>query len=132
MPLRILLLVPLPGITATDPCVLHGEANRDPHLHFAHGGRADFRGEDGRFYSFLSAPGLAVNVKTENAVFRMNNGRVEVCFCKRILLGSRAYKPRRGHLGLAGDYRSLREAIFQVWEAGLQDLLRTGHSNAVL
>ena len=45
MALRILLLVPLPGITATDPCVLHGEANRDPHLHFAHGGRADFRAQ---------------------------------------------------------------------------------------
>ena len=69
MALRILLLVPLPGITATDPCVLHGEADRDPHLHFAHGGRADFRGEEGQLYSFLSAPGLAVNVKTENAVF---------------------------------------------------------------
>ena len=74
----ILLFVPLPGITATDPCVLHGEANRDPHLHFAHGGRADFRGEDGRFYSFLSAPGLAVNVKTENAEFRMNNNQLVV------------------------------------------------------
>ena len=53
---RILLLVPLPGITATDPCVLHGEANRDPHLHFAHGGRADSRGEEGQLYSFLSHP----------------------------------------------------------------------------
>ena len=74
----ILLFVPLPGITATDPCVLHGEANRDPHLHFAHGGRADFRGEEGKLYSFLSAPGLAVNVKTENAVFRMNNNQLVV------------------------------------------------------
>jgi len=78
MALRILLLVPLPGITATDPCVLHGEANRDPHLHFAHGGRADFRGKDGQLYSFLSAPGLAVNVKTENAEFRMNNNQLVV------------------------------------------------------
>ncbi|EOD17945.1 hypothetical protein EMIHUDRAFT_195925 [Emiliania huxleyi CCMP1516] len=43
-----------------------------PHLHFAHGGRADFRGEDGRYYSFFSAPNLAVNVKTEDAVFEMH------------------------------------------------------------
>ena len=42
------------------------------HLHFAHGGRADFRGEDGRYYSFFSAPNLAVNVKTEDAVFEMH------------------------------------------------------------
>jgi len=33
---------------------------KDPHIHFAHGGQADFRGRDGQLYAFLSAPGLAV------------------------------------------------------------------------
>jgi len=42
---------------------------KDPHLHFAHGGRADFRGKDGQLYCFLSAPSLAVNLKTEEATF---------------------------------------------------------------
>ena len=69
------LLVPLPGL---DPCAPVSSVDRDPHLHFAHGGRADFRGEHGRTYSFLSAPGLAVNIKTEDAVFRMNGGRLVV------------------------------------------------------
>ena len=69
------LLVPLPGL---DPCAPASSVDRDPHLHFAHGGRADFRGEHGRTYSFLSAPGLAVNIKTEDAVFRMNGGRLVV------------------------------------------------------
>lgn len=40
--------------------------DKDPHLHFAHGGRADFRGKHGQMYAFFSAPGLAVNVKTED------------------------------------------------------------------
>jgi len=44
-----------------------GDAKKDPHLHLAHGGRADFRGRHGVFYNFFSAPGLAVNLKTEEA-----------------------------------------------------------------
>ena len=49
---------------------------KDPHLHFAHGGRADFRGKHGQYYSFFSAPGLAVNLKPEDATFelRQNDG----------------------------------------------------------
>ena len=30
----------------------------DPHLSFAPGGRADFRGRNGAYYSFLSTPGF--------------------------------------------------------------------------
>ena len=45
---------------------------QDPHLHFAHGGRADFRGRHGQIYTFFSAPGLAVNLKTENATFPLD------------------------------------------------------------
>ena len=46
-----------------------GGATGDPHPHFAHGGRADYRGEDGAIASFFSAPGIALNVKTEDATF---------------------------------------------------------------
>ena len=41
-------------------------------MHFAHGGRADFRGRHGVLYAFFSAPGLAVNLKTENATFPLH------------------------------------------------------------
>ena len=46
-----------------------GGSNGDPHLHFAHGGRADYRGENRAIVSFFSAPGIALNVKTEDATF---------------------------------------------------------------
>ena len=46
-----------------------GGSNGDPHLHFAHGGRADYRGENRVIVSFFSAPGIALNVKTEDATF---------------------------------------------------------------
>lgn len=55
-----------------------GGAGHDPHLHFAHGGRADFRGRQGGLYSFFSAPRLGVNVKTETATFTLNGGQLQV------------------------------------------------------
>ena len=65
---------------ASTPCVTYvniaactGGSTGDPHLHFAHGGTADFRGRSGTYYNFFSAPGLAVNVKTEDATFRLHN-----------------------------------------------------------
>ena len=42
----------------------------DPHLQFAGGGKADFRGRNGTVYSFLSAPRLQVNVLTEARTFK--------------------------------------------------------------
>ena len=43
---------------------------KDPHLAFARGGRADFRGRNGAYYAFLSTPGLQINVRTEEAIFK--------------------------------------------------------------
>ena len=60
------------GFAGPDPC-LQANVEKDPHLHLAHGGRADFRGRDGRYYCFLSAPRLAINVRTEDATFRLHN-----------------------------------------------------------
>ena len=48
-------------------------APQDPHLSLPRGGRADFRGRDGQYYCFLSAPRLAINIKTEDATFRLYN-----------------------------------------------------------
>ena len=44
-----------------------GTLSRRRHLHFARGGEADFRGRDGVYYNFFSAPGFTVNVKTEES-----------------------------------------------------------------
>ena len=60
------------------PSPLPATVDKDPHLHFANGGRADFRGRSGRIYNFFSAPGLAVNVKTEESSFRIRGGRLTV------------------------------------------------------
>ena len=53
-------------------------SEKDPHLHFAHGGTADFRGRDGAYYNFFSAPGFSVNVRTEDATFRLHGGKLTV------------------------------------------------------
>ena len=45
-----------------------GGADKDPHLVFPHGGTADFRGRHGVFYNFFSAPGLSVNIKSEESL----------------------------------------------------------------
>ena len=56
-----------PDVTIAPP--IGGGSTGDPHIHFAHGGRADYRGEDNAIVSFLSAPGVALNVKTEDVVY---------------------------------------------------------------
>jgi len=38
-------------------------ARRDPHLAFAHGGHADFKGEDGAVYCFVSAANMSFNAR---------------------------------------------------------------------
>lgn len=45
-------------------------ATKDPHFHFAHGDRADIRGEDGAIYNFLSAKNVSMNVRMAKADFR--------------------------------------------------------------
>lgn len=51
-------------------------AKKDPHLWFAHGGRADFRGEDGAVYNLLSAKDFALNVGIKYADFHMKHALV--------------------------------------------------------
>ena len=59
-------------------CDLSAKVFRDPHLNFAHGGSADFRGQHNALYSFLSLPNFTVNVKTEEAVFKVYEGTLTV------------------------------------------------------
>jgi len=79
MPLRraalfpILLLALIAYLNATCP---DASGEGDPHLTFAHGGRADFRGEHGRLFNLLSAARLSINAMTEEGIFRMNEATV--------------------------------------------------------
>jgi len=61
-----------------DPCQLASRVFRDPHVNFPYGGSADIRGRHNVHYNFLSAPGISVNVKTEEAVFKIHDGALTV------------------------------------------------------
>jgi len=45
-------------------------ARKDPHIRFADGGRADFRGEHNKIFNFLSARNVSLNIKTVAADFK--------------------------------------------------------------
>jgi hypothetical protein len=45
------------------------KAQGDPHIHFAHGGQADFRGKNDTFYALLSAPGYQFAALTSDTDF---------------------------------------------------------------
>eukprot|EP00967_Tisochrysis_lutea_P075710 scaffold102096_cov31-Tisochrysis_lutea.AAC.1 len=61
-----------------------GGSQGDPHLTFAHGGKADFRGCDGCYFNFLSGRDLAVNVKTEEAIFKLRGAVVHGTFLTEV------------------------------------------------
>ena len=56
----------------------------DPHLALADGGAADFRGRDGALYAFVSSPRSAVNVRTRDAVFLLDDLRVDGSFLTEV------------------------------------------------
>lgn len=70
-------------------------AYQDPHLHFAHGGVADFRGTHNDYYNFLSVPGLSVNMKIENATFRYKHAEVHGSFMTEMSLHAIVGGPKK-------------------------------------
>ena len=67
------------GTTVSGASVSAGAVSSgDPHLGFAHGGEADFRGRHGVYYNFFSAPGFGVNVKTEESRFFLHGNKLTV------------------------------------------------------
>jgi len=79
------LVVSAPALTASlllpppsPPPPPTASSKQDPHLSLAHGGRADFRGKGGAYYNFLSAPGVSVNVRFDEALFTLHDGRLLV------------------------------------------------------
>lgn len=74
-----LLLHSPPGSTSPPPpAPPEAVIDKDPHLHLPHGGKADFRGRSGAFYNFFSAPGISLNVRTEDATFTLHEGKLVV------------------------------------------------------
>ena len=63
-----------------DPCAGQYLAKviKDPHWDLAHGGRADFRGKHKSMYNYLSAPGLSINVRLEEALYTLRDGQLLV------------------------------------------------------
>lgn len=57
---------------------------QDPHITFAHGGRADFRGCDRCLFTFLSTRDIAVNVRTEDASFGLRGQLVHGSFLTEV------------------------------------------------
>ena len=53
-----------------------GGSQGDPHLHFADGGVADFRGKNNQIYSVLSAPDFAFNMRTQDTSFMLPKPRM--------------------------------------------------------
>ena len=95
---------------------------KDPHLHFAHGGTADFRGLDGQLYNFFSAPNLAVNLKTEHAVFKLNEGLLTVngSFITEFHLVARVGTCRVGSKRCLGGTKR-KWANFSLWASELNE-----------
>ena len=66
------------GLKLSESYSTPASVRQDPHIHFAHGGQADFRGHNGVYYNFFSSPRMSVNVKTEDASFRLHGGKLIV------------------------------------------------------
>ena len=64
-------------------------ARKDPHIHFADGGRADFRGQHNKIFNFLSARNVSVNIKTVASDFKWTRGTITDMAPPRLIHGTR-------------------------------------------
>jgi len=100
------------GASVTDTS--GGGAKKDPHIAFPHGGRADFRGRNRVYYNFLSSPGFAVNVKTEESPWppprRSHNHRLSPPVCMHAQ--DATFKLHNSELTVDGSF--ITEAHFVV------------------
>ena len=67
-----------PAIAAPPSPAIGASIMQDPHMRLAHDGEADFRGKQNTLYNYLSAPGLSVNVLTEEALYTLHDGKLLV------------------------------------------------------
>ena len=69
LPAPLVVSPPPPQMPVAYSPPLQASTNGDPHLHFAHGGSADFRGKHNCYFAILSVPGLSFSLKTVNTTF---------------------------------------------------------------
>ena len=62
---------------------------KDPHLTFAYGGRADFRGIPGALYAFISSPGTLVNIRIRDAKYKLNGATINGTFIESLHVATR-------------------------------------------
>ena len=74
---------------AIGPCTGIAGGQGDPHLYSAHGGHADFRGEDKAFFNFLSHEKISANIKTEDGVFRLHDATVDGSWMTEVHVAAR-------------------------------------------
>ena len=102
-------------------CGTPAKVFRDPHINFAYGGSADLRGRHNALYNFLSAPGLSVNVKTEDAVFKLHGGALTVngSFLTEAHVTAQLSPQKRATASTDQAGRFLRRAEVRNWAAAL-------------
>lgn len=69
-------------------------AVQDPHLTFANGAKADFRGSDNGIYNFVSYPDFSMNVRTQAARFMLKNVTVDGTFMTELFIHARTNRGR--------------------------------------
>jgi hypothetical protein len=112
-------LPPAPPGAPPPPPFVHTFA--DPHLHFAHGGIADFRGRNGTFYSLLSAPGLNFAARTVDTDFLLPRPQlVHGSFFTQVAITVRGLSDR-----VYGFFADANRAAFDVIDARTNEKL--GH-----
>jgi hypothetical protein len=61
---------------------------KDPHLSFAYGGGADFRGVPGQLYAFVSSPRTVVNVRIADSLYKLRGATVNGTFISAVHVAS--------------------------------------------
>lgn len=76
---------------------------KDPHLTFAYGGGADFRGVPGTLYAFISSPGTAVNVRIQDALYNLRDATVNGTFIEEVHVATRTSEGRWFNLSVVAS-----------------------------
>lgn len=85
--------------------------NRDVHLEFPGGGRADFRGDPSKHYAMLSAPGVQFAISVVRSTFRLRWARIDGTFIGHSYSLVRTARGRLLKVHVDASQRASREAF---------------------
>jgi len=97
-------------------------ARKDPHLTFAHGGKADFKGENNTIYNMLSARNLSVNVRFMYDDFVLPRRLVHGSYMQAIYMTIRSYCPSCASSW--GNVKAIRDFNIEYTANGGQAVVR--------